>query len=110
VLLMISSEHNVRRLQAHAGVKPPDTSLYQRNNRGPIAAPAKVHSTTVPPYQTKTNGNELSVQYYVPVECSFRFGELHAKGLRRSDAYPQLFALRAESMDHGRRRVRYGNG
>ncbi len=93
MLLMMSSEHNVRRLQAHAGVKPPDTSLYQRNNRGPIAAPAKVHSTTVPPYQTKTNGNELSV-----------------KGLRRSDAYPQLFALRAESMDHGRRRVRYGNG
>src|SRR5229473_3323685 len=35
---------------------------YQRNSRGPNAAPAKVHSTIVPPYQTATNGNESSVQ------------------------------------------------
>src|SRR5216684_4557125 len=61
-LLIMSSEQVVWRLQAHADVKPPDTSLYQRNSRGPNAAPAKVHSTIVPPYQTATNGNESSVQ------------------------------------------------
>src|SRR6266849_9494879 len=61
-LLTMSSEQIVWRLQAHADVKPADTSLYQRNSRGPNAAPAKVHSTMVPPYQTATNGNESSVQ------------------------------------------------
>jgi hypothetical protein len=49
-------------LHAHADVTPSDASLYQRNSRGPNAAPAKVHSTIVPPYQTATNGNESSVQ------------------------------------------------
>jgi hypothetical protein len=40
-----------------------DDELYHhRNNRGPNAAPAKVHSTIVPPYQTATNGKESSVQ------------------------------------------------
>src|SRR5713101_3676942 len=61
-LLMMSSEQIVWRLQAHADVKPPGTALYQRNSRGPNAAPANVHSTIVPPYQTATNGNESSMQ------------------------------------------------
>src|SRR5882672_5142955 len=58
-LLMRSSERIVRRLQAHADVKH---GSHQRNSRGPNTAPAKVHSTIVPPYQTATNGNESSVQ------------------------------------------------
>src|SRR5438309_12006536 len=58
----MSSEQIVWRLQAHADVKLADTSLYQRNSRGPNAAPARVHSTIVPPYQTATNGSESSVQ------------------------------------------------
>src|SRR6266705_1744418 len=58
----MSSEQIVRRLQTHADVKLADPSLYQRNSRGPNAAPAKVHSTIVPPYQTATNGNESTVQ------------------------------------------------
>src|SRR5882757_1248027 len=58
-LLMRSSERIVCRLQAHADVKHVS---YQRNSRGPNAAPAKVHSTIVAPYQTATNGNESSVQ------------------------------------------------
>src|SRR5216684_7336305 len=45
----MSSEQTVWRLQAHADVTPPDTAFYQRNSRGPNAAPAKVHSTIVPP-------------------------------------------------------------
>ena len=61
-LLTISSEQIAWRLQAHADVKPADTFLYQRNSRGPNAAPAKMHSRTVPPYQTPPNGNESSVQ------------------------------------------------
>ncbi len=48
-LLIMSSEQVVWRLQAHADVKPPDTSLYQRNSRGPNIAPAKVQSTVAPP-------------------------------------------------------------
>src|SRR5713226_6991875 len=35
-------------------------SHYQRNSRGPNAAPASVHSTIVPPYQSATNGKESS--------------------------------------------------
>jgi hypothetical protein len=58
----MSSEQIVCRLQAHADVTPVDTSHHHRNNRGPNAAPAKVHSTIVPPYQTATNGNESSAQ------------------------------------------------
>src|SRR5579883_2516955 len=57
---MMSSAQIDCRLQAHADVKP--TSFYQRNNRGPAAAPAKVQSTIVPPYQTATKGRESSVQ------------------------------------------------
>jgi hypothetical protein len=60
--LVMSSEQIVCRLQDHADVKPPGTSLYQRNSRGPNAAPANVHSTIVPPYQIATNGNESSLQ------------------------------------------------
>ena len=60
---IMSSEQIVCRLHAHADVKAAaDTSLHQRNSRGPNAAPAKVHSTIVPPYHTATNGNESSVQ------------------------------------------------
>src|SRR5207249_7993240 len=47
------------RIQAHADVK---RGSYQRNSRGPNAAPANVHSTIVPPYQIATNGNESTVQ------------------------------------------------
>src|SRR5882757_5998327 len=54
-----SSEWIVGRLQVHADVK---NASYQRNSRGPNAAPANVHSTIVPPYHTATNGNESSVQ------------------------------------------------
>jgi len=62
-LLIMSSEQIACRLHAHADVKAAaDTSLHQRNSRGPNAAPAKLHSTIVPPYQTATNGNESSVQ------------------------------------------------
>src|SRR6266436_10242497 len=61
-LLIMSSEQIVWRLQSHADVKRTGTPLYQRNSRGPNAAPAKVHSTIVPPYQTATNGSESSVQ------------------------------------------------
>ena len=39
-----------------------DAHHHHRNNRGPNAAPAMVHSTIVPPYQTATNGKESSVQ------------------------------------------------
>src|SRR5882757_3728513 len=56
---MMNSEHLFLRLQPHADVK---NISYQRNNRGPNAAPANVHSTIVPPYQTATNGNESTVQ------------------------------------------------
>src|SRR5258707_7349301 len=59
---MMSSEQLFLRLQGHADVKRQDVFLYQRNSRGPNAAPARVHSTIVPPYQTATNGNESSVQ------------------------------------------------
>src|SRR5437764_1566530 len=58
----MSSEQIVRRLHAHADVKPADRSPHQRNSRGPNAAPANVHSTIVPPYQIATNGNESTVQ------------------------------------------------
>src|SRR5882757_3925548 len=58
-LLMMNSERLFLRLQAHADVKE---LAYQRNSRGPNTAPASVHSTIVPPYQTATNGNESSVQ------------------------------------------------
>src|SRR5256885_6233086 len=58
-LLMRSSGWVVCRLQAHADVKHVS---YQRNSRGPNAAPPNVHSTIVPPYQTATNGNESTVQ------------------------------------------------
>ncbi len=58
----MSSEQIVCRLQAHVDVKPPDTALNQRNSRDPSIAPANVRSTSVPPYQTATNGNESSVQ------------------------------------------------
>src|SRR5260370_14167514 len=61
-LLIMSSEQIVWRLQIHADVKRTGTPLYQRNSRGPNAAPAKVHSTIVPPYQTATNGNESSAR------------------------------------------------
>jgi hypothetical protein len=61
-LLIMSSEQIVWRLQAHADVTRADSARHQRNSRGPNAAPAKVHSTIVPPYQTATNGNESSVQ------------------------------------------------
>src|ERR1043166_73149 len=37
-------------------------SAYQRNSRGPNVAPAKVHSTIVPPYQIAINGSESSAQ------------------------------------------------
>jgi len=60
-LLMRSSEQILWRSQTHADVKP-DPSHYQRNSRGPNIAPAKVHSTIVPPYQIAMNGNESSVQ------------------------------------------------
>src|SRR6266436_4675884 len=43
-LLIMSSEQIVCRLQSHADVKRTGTPLYQRNSRGPNAAPAKVHS------------------------------------------------------------------
>jgi hypothetical protein len=56
---MRSSERIVCRLQAHADVKHVS---YQRNSRGPNAAPAKVHSAIVPPYQTATNGSDSTVQ------------------------------------------------
>src|SRR5438445_621495 len=46
---MMSSEQIACRLHAHADVTPPGASFYQRNSRGPNAAPAKVHSTIVPP-------------------------------------------------------------
>src|SRR6266851_7048857 len=46
---MMSSEQIACRLHAHADVTPPDTAFYQRNSRGPNAAPAKVHSTIAPP-------------------------------------------------------------
>jgi hypothetical protein len=49
------------RSQTHADVMS-DTSDYQRNSRGPNMAPARVHRTIVPPYQTAMNGNESSVQ------------------------------------------------
>lgn len=35
---------------------------HQRSSRGPRTAPATVHSTIVPPYQTAMNGSESSVQ------------------------------------------------
>ena len=35
---------------------------HHRSSRGPSAAPARVHTTIVPPYQTATKGNESSVQ------------------------------------------------
>ena len=47
---------------AHADVKLAKASLYQRNSRGPNAAPANVHSTIVPPYQTATNGVGTTVR------------------------------------------------
>src|SRR5882672_12802895 len=56
---MMNSEQVVCRLQRHADVK---SVIYQRKSRGPNAAPANVHSTIVPPYQTATNGNVSSVQ------------------------------------------------
>jgi hypothetical protein len=37
-------------------------AVHQRNSRGPNAAPASVHSTIVPPYQTAIKGSESSVQ------------------------------------------------
>src|SRR5882724_9439422 len=37
--------------------------IHQRNSRGPNAAPARVHSTIVPPYQSAINGSESSVQW-----------------------------------------------
>src|SRR5438445_8982516 len=46
---MMSSEQIACRLHAHADVTPPGASFYQRNSRGPNAAPAKVHSTIAPP-------------------------------------------------------------
>src|SRR5216683_2730692 len=46
---MMSSEQIACRLHAHADVTPPGAAFYQRNSRGPNAAPAKVHSTIVPP-------------------------------------------------------------
>src|SRR5258708_29075003 len=58
----MSSEQIAWRLQVHADVTRRDASVHQRNSRGPNAAPAKVHSTIVPPYQTATNGNESTVQ------------------------------------------------
>jgi hypothetical protein len=58
----MTSEQFVPRLQAHADVKLAGTPLYQRNSRGPNAAPAKVHSTIVPPYLSAKNGSESSAQ------------------------------------------------
>jgi hypothetical protein len=58
----MSSEQFVWRLQVHADVKAADAPLYQRNSRGPSAAPANVHSKIVPPYQIAINGSESSVQ------------------------------------------------
>src|SRR5438094_7177983 len=58
----MSSEQIVCRLHAHADVKPADRPPHQRKSRGPNAAPARVHSTIVPPYQIATNGNESTVQ------------------------------------------------
>src|SRR5881397_3370012 len=43
----------------HSGRHDP----HQRNSRGPNNAPARVHSTIVPPYQTAINGSESSVQW-----------------------------------------------
>jgi len=48
-LLMMNSEQIAFRLQIHADVKRPDARLYQRNSRGPNAAPAKVQSTIMLP-------------------------------------------------------------
>lgn len=82
----MSSEPIVPRLQAHADVnashhprhKPSAQycscegtrhnratryAVHQRSSRGPNAAPARVHSTIVPPYQTEINGSESSVQW-----------------------------------------------
>lgn len=53
---MMSSEQLFSRLQAHADMKPGRQGSYQRNSRGPNAAPAKVHSTILPPYQTGMMG------------------------------------------------------
>jgi len=62
-LLVVSSEQIVWRLQVHADVKSADVPVYHRNSRGPSAAPAKVHSKIVPPYQIAINGSESSVQW-----------------------------------------------
>ena len=62
-LLIVSSEEIVWQLQVHADVKSADALLYQRNSRGPSAAPANVHSKIVPPYQIAINGSESSVQW-----------------------------------------------
>src|SRR5712664_2951653 len=62
-LLVVGQPLLRRRVNAtHADIRLPDGVIHQRNSRGPNAAPARVHSTIVPPYQTATNGNESSVQ------------------------------------------------
>ena len=58
----MNSKGIVWRLQVHADVKGADACLYQRNSRGPNAAPANVQSKIVAPYQTAINGSESSVQ------------------------------------------------
>jgi hypothetical protein len=59
-----NNEFGANRLQVTGSRRREDNqeTRYQRNNRGPSIAPANVHSTIVPPYQTATNGNESSMQ------------------------------------------------